>query len=52
MLTEGQSTEVESKNAGLHEEYNEFGFLDGEQRSDIPVHVFVNGGKTGSTTVH
>ena len=54
MLTDGQSTEVESKNknAGLHEEYNEFGFLDGEQRSNIPVHVFVNGGKTGSAIIH
>lgn len=33
-------------------ERNEFGELDGEKMSGVPAEVFVNGGKTGTATVH
>jgi hypothetical protein len=51
-MMEKQSTDIESENANLREEYNEFGFLDGEQLSNVHPYNFIDGGKTGSAIVH
>ena len=51
-MVTGQPVPQEFENADLYEQYNESGFLDGEQESNVYARVFINRGKTGSARVH